>query len=230
MTFWRKGKKNGASLQKAEEKEEKIIDLINQYRFFERTIEVATEEIEAKARDFACRRKPEPDIYEYEVGNLLIEAKEETNPLLPECRGSKNQGVSIRKYNVDLSTARRRAELARRFRLPLNVFSRPLHAARTAPTVDPEVEELEDLDAKLSLWRYHLRSLEHQILELAPADIDSAMQKMKFVTELIIKGDELDVDYFAYLIQECVDVCDENLAEILKNYRKHMPSLFVESM
>lgn len=221
MSIWKKLQRHGSTDAHVKEKLGTVIELIKQYRYIEQSVKIATDELEEKARQLADRKRLATISYDCEAGYCLAESKVEKNSLIQEKSVSESRAVVVRKYRLDLPSVRYRVDLARRLRLPPNIFARPVENVVTAGTSDADLKELEELDARVSLWRYNLRSLEERILDLTPSDVDNAMQKIKFLTELIMNSDDLDIDYFAYLIEECVEVCDGELDEMLKTYRKH---------
>lgn len=76
----------------------------------------------------------------------------------------------------------------------------------------PDLVEIEDLEESIRLCRCRMGILEHDILNLTPASAQDAAVKLKFMSSLMLDGGNLDVDFFAYLVEECAFVIAGQLA------------------
>lgn len=196
---------------------ESIIELTREYWHFERALEDATNDLEALARRVA--HDAEKALRETEQQEFEPERKLTAQKVTYASDEVDRKSFLGQPDYVDSAVGRRRASIVRRFCLPAAVLSPKL---KLEPSLDAQLEELEEHEAKISLLRYHLQVLEQRILELRPPDADNALKKLKFISALVIDGKEFDMDYFAYLIQECAETCEEVLGEILKTYREHI--------
>lgn len=201
--------------------DESIIELTHQYWHFVQAIEEATRDLEGLAQqltqqaDQQARKKNEQKV------------NQEKSSSTGQENAAASDGCGTREtfdddHYTNAETGRRRASLVRRFKLPASLLSIKL---KCEPSVDSQLERLEEHDVKISLLQYHLEMLERRILETRPQDSDNALKKMKFIASLIIDGHDLDVDYFAYLIQECAEVCEEQLEQIFQVYCEHVQNI-----
>jgi hypothetical protein len=76
----------------------------------------------------------------------------------------------------------------------------------------PGLVEIEDLEETIRLARCRMGILEQDILNLTPASAQDAAVKLKFMSSLMLDGGNLDVDFFAYLVEECAFVIASHLA------------------
>ena len=67
-----------------------------------------------------------------------------------------------------------------------------------------EVREIQKLDERIRSQRLEMGRLEQSILEMTPSDCVGAIKKLGFVARLMLDSVDLEVDYFAYQIEECV--------------------------
>ncbi|WP_273522925.1 hypothetical protein [Rhodosalinus sediminis] len=210
-----------------EPKDESIIELTRQYWHFVQALDEATKELE----EMAQRLTRQADLSARKANEQTAEAEELTQAVrqavaAPEDNGhyqppedDANRRPPDEPHYTSAEAGRRRASLVRRFKLPASLLSKKMECD---PSVDSQLERLEEQDVKISLFQYHLEVLERRILETQPQDSDNALKKMKFIASLIIDGHDLDVDYFAYLIQECAEACEEQLEQIFQVYREHV--------
>jgi hypothetical protein len=70
----------------------------------------------------------------------------------------------------------------------------------------PGVVEIEELEETIRLCRGRMTAIEQDILNLAPASVEDATAKLKFMASLMLDGGNLEVDFFAYLVEECAFV------------------------
>lgn len=111
-----------------------------------------------------------------------------------------------------------RVQLAQKFCIPYRIMkgSRLINGA-----TDAELTELEDLEVRIQLYQYQLREIENEILQKIPEDADNALLKLKFISALLIDGFHMDIDYFAYLVKECSEQCQNDLRSIRHAYKEH---------
>jgi hypothetical protein len=76
----------------------------------------------------------------------------------------------------------------------------------------PGLAEIEDLEETIRLCRCRMGIYEQDILNLAPASAQDAAVKLKFMASLMLDGGNLEVDFFAYLVEECAFVIAGQLA------------------
>lgn len=75
-----------------------------------------------------------------------------------------------------------------------------------------EVDEIEALEIEIQEHRKMMQQLEDIILEQTPAFSYEATAKLKFMTGLMLDGGEIEVDLFAYIVAECAQVIDSEMA------------------
>ena len=70
----------------------------------------------------------------------------------------------------------------------------------------PEFVDVEAVEAEVQSLRALMTQIEHQVLDLVPATASDGVAKLKFMSSLMLDGVECEVDYFAYLVEECAFV------------------------
>ncbi|MGQ0563816.1 MAG: hypothetical protein ACT4OK_01925 [Gemmobacter sp.] len=71
-----------------------------------------------------------------------------------------------------------------------------------------DVARIEELEDEIGILRQRMRDVEHQILDYTPETPEHVVLKLRFMSLLMIDGGEIDVDFFAYLVEECATVMD----------------------
>ena len=71
-----------------------------------------------------------------------------------------------------------------------------------------EVDRIEYLEVDISSLRQQMRDIEIQILNHTPKTAGEVAQKLKFMAALMLDGGEIEVDFFAYLVEEAADVLE----------------------
>ena len=56
--------------------------------------------------------------------------------------------------------------------------------------------------------------LETQILQYLPHCLEDVSAKLKFVVSLMLDGQEIETDYFAFLVEECAEVMDGSIGHL----------------
>ena len=91
----------------------------------------------------------------------------------------------------------------------------PLTARRFIENLDrPEGAEVELLDAKITRLQAEMRMLETQILQDLPQSLEDVSAKLKFVVSLMLDGQQIETEYFAFLVEECAQVLDMNIRHL----------------
>lgn len=70
----------------------------------------------------------------------------------------------------------------------------------------PGLVEIEDMEETIRQYRCRMSVIEQEILNLAPASVQDAAAKLTFMACLMLDGGNLEVDFFAYLVEECAFV------------------------
>jgi hypothetical protein len=70
----------------------------------------------------------------------------------------------------------------------------------------PGFVEIEDLEEMIKLYRYRMSVIEQDILEKVPSSVAEAVAKLNFMSSLMLDGGNIEVDFFAYLVEECASV------------------------
>lgn len=68
---------------------------------------------------------------------------------------------------------------------------------------DDEINEIEDLEEKIQRERAWMSAVEQALFDCVPRNGSEAIAKLKFLTNLMVDGGEVEQDYFAYLVAEC---------------------------
>lgn len=165
-----------------------LSELIGSYRYFE---EICDEAITRQ-----------DDLSRSVVQNLT---KISSGPAGPICSGHTETGASATR--TPFAQIRSRGAL-----LPKPISSTlPLTRKRFLYSEDVElkhIEQIEQIENEVRILQFHLRSIEENILDFVPGSRREAAQKLHFLAVLMLSGDELEVDHFAYLVDECADVIE----------------------
>lgn len=70
----------------------------------------------------------------------------------------------------------------------------------------PGFVEIEDLEEMIKLYRFRMSVIEQDILDKVPSSVAEAVAKLNFMSSLMIDGGNIEVDFFAYLVEECASV------------------------
>lgn len=85
-----------------------------------------------------------------------------------------------------------------------------------------EIDQIEQLEVNITILRQHMRNVELQIMSYTPRSSMDVVLKLKFLTALMLDGGEVETDYFAYLIEECAEVL-ENDATLMNAAHEYQP-------
>ena len=69
--------------------------------------------------------------------------------------------------------------------------------------------QLEVLERQIEGYQFEMRELEQKILDEPPCSPAEAIAKLKFISSLILDGAEIDIDYFAYTVEECAYILND---------------------
>lgn len=109
---------------------------------------------------------------------------------------------------IDPENFRRSAEQARRYHVSHRLLA---GACFIEGATRGEQEELQELDDDLRFLQLQLSRLEEEILDAVPANAANAVAKLKFIATLLIGGTDVERGHFAYLVQECAEICAEDM-------------------
>ncbi|SIS77145.1 hypothetical protein [Phaeovulum vinaykumarii] len=70
----------------------------------------------------------------------------------------------------------------------------------------PELLEIEELEGEIRIYRFQLQTVQNVIFETEPQTVNEAVAKLKFLSRAMADGVDFEVDYFAYMIEECADI------------------------
>jgi hypothetical protein len=59
-----------------------------------------------------------------------------------------------------------------------------------------------------------MRVLESRILQFLPQSLEDVSAKLKFVVSLMLDGQEIETEYFAFLVEECAEVMDGSIGHL----------------
>lgn len=91
----------------------------------------------------------------------------------------------------------------------------PLTTRRFIENLDrPEGAEIEILDAEIARLQTEMRVLESRILQFLPQSLEDVSAKLKFVVSLMLDGQEIETEYFAFLVEECAEVMDGSIGHL----------------
>lgn len=91
----------------------------------------------------------------------------------------------------------------------------PLTTRRFIENLDrTEGCEIEVLEAEILRLQSEMRSLETQILQFFPESLEDVSAKLKFVVSLMLNAQEIETDYFAFLVEECAEVMDGSIGHL----------------
>lgn len=69
-----------------------------------------------------------------------------------------------------------------------------------------EFEDIELLEEQIKLLRYRMSAIEQEILDHTPRSSAEAVDKLQFISSLMMNGGSMEIDFFAYLVEECAVV------------------------
>jgi hypothetical protein len=170
-----------------------IVSLIQQYDYVEKLCEVAIGQQEDISRQFYATQHtgiaPDKDLVEVKSGDMRPRA---------------DMSISDISFK-DFQQLHRLAQTVVPNGLP-NASRRFVLNACT-----PAFVEIEDLEEMIKLYRYRMSIIEQDILDHTPTSSAEAVTKLKFMSSLMLDGGNLEVDFFAYLVEECAFVIANNL-------------------
>jgi hypothetical protein len=188
MSFTFKKQSNEVNFVEANQVEHEnvsLADLIARFNHMEKLCEDALTELDEVARQFYSRSvSSSRDLVEIKSGEL-----EERNQ------------ISISDLAFD--------DFRHLSRLAQTVVPHGLPNASQRFVINgcsPEVEKIEYLEETVKIYRFRMSALEAQILEFIPSSTVEALTKLKFTASLMMNGGEIEIDYFAYLVDECASV------------------------
>jgi hypothetical protein len=89
----------------------------------------------------------------------------------------------------------------------------PVAARRIAGNLSPrDTTRIEALEAAAARAADTLSGIEAEVLDTPPATLAEATAKLRFLSSLMLTGGSLEVDYFAWLVDECARIIDAGLA------------------
>ena len=176
------------SLDSITQETSSVTTLVKRYCYLEKRYHQATEELKVTA-------------------SLVVERVEADHPGDETFDDiDKLYGASeVLRESQKLEEFRCRSNLARRFCVPYRVVagSRFVNGVSGA-----ELKKMNSIEMQIQLIRYKLEKLEHLILDTPPRSVQDALAKLRFTSDLLIEGVPIDIDHYAYLINEAVDVCE----------------------
>jgi hypothetical protein len=72
-----------------------------------------------------------------------------------------------------------------------------------------QIDAIENLEIDIGVVRQHMTNVEVQILDTVPKSTDDIAAKLKFMSMLMLDGNDMEVEYFAYLVEECAEVLQD---------------------
>ena len=91
----------------------------------------------------------------------------------------------------------------------------PLTTRRFIENLDrPEGSEIEMLESEITRLKSEMHRMESQILHSLPQSLEDVSAKLKFVVSLMLDGQQIETDYFAFLVEECAEIMDGNLGHL----------------
>jgi len=91
----------------------------------------------------------------------------------------------------------------------------PMATKRFMHQASPEeIEEIEQLEVDITSLRQRMRDIEILILNQVPKNADEVAMKLKFLAALMLDGGEIELDYFAYIVEESAEILEESLRNI----------------
>lgn len=91
----------------------------------------------------------------------------------------------------------------------------PMATRRFIENLDrSEVVAIETLESEVARLRAEMRRQEEHILQCLPQCLEDVSAKLKFVVSLMLDGQEIETEYFAYLVEECADVMDGSIGHL----------------
>lgn len=165
--------------------------LTGQYKFVEKLCEEAIGRQDGLARSyyqhFARSRDQAEDPVETREGDMLPRAR---------------MSVSDLPFN----------DLRHLNRIAKNVVPNGLPGANRRFLINactPELADIEVIEEEIKLLRYRMSVIEQEILDHTPRSSEEAVEKLKFISSIMLDGGSMEVDFFAYLVEECAFVLSE---------------------
>jgi hypothetical protein len=88
----------------------------------------------------------------------------------------------------------------------------PLSTRRFLENLDTsEMSQIERIEQQIADLRRDMQRQEETIMEYLPRSLEDVSAKLKFVVSLMLDGQEIETDYFAYLVEECAEVMDGSI-------------------
>lgn len=78
----------------------------------------------------------------------------------------------------------------------------------------PGFVEIEDLEETIKLYRYRMSIIEQDILDHVPTSAREAVAKLNFMSSLMLDGGNIEIDFFAYLVEECAFVIASKMTDL----------------
>jgi hypothetical protein len=78
----------------------------------------------------------------------------------------------------------------------------------------PGFVEIEDLEEMIKLYRYRMSIIEQDILDHVPYSAQEAVAKLNFMSSLMLDGGNIEIDFFAYLVEECAFVIASKMTDL----------------
>lgn len=116
------------------------------------------------------------------------------SPLLPVLAGK--ESIGIRKF----SELRGLISLSRHLIPEGHLSGRRRFINETTPE---QLADFEQLETDIQALQCDLDTMEARILETAPVTAKDAVKKLKFVVCLLLDQRELELDHFAFIVEEC---------------------------
>lgn len=173
-----------------------ILDMIEQYQYLEGCCDKATEELEWLACEVTDKTASESASTNSDTYDFFSDLNSEHGQFAsaPDSSSTSQRGVS------------RIINLSKKFKVPFLV-------SRSNQEINEQVSrdflKLEEKDAEISLYLYQLREIESQILEHYPETIEDSVEKIKFISEMVLHGNVLNVDVMAFVVRECAERIDD---------------------
>jgi len=180
-----------------------ILDMIAQYEYFERQCDLAIERQDDLARSIYRRAE---EVHAAEDGFTAFERdKDDTESVdVKEFASRDRSSIS------DIPFAEYRNLLRKAQKLVPNGL--PNSNRRFVINTEPaELEEVEELEQTITMYKFHMGCVERDILESVPRDALESLAKLRFVAYLLLDGHEIEQDYFAYLVEECALIAETSI-------------------
>lgn len=164
-----------------------VYNLVRLHTFHERECELLIERQETLARDFFNARASGQ--HEASVTFSAPEGKSDSEDAL-------NFGF---------------ADFRRRYTAASTFYTHGLPSAKrrfVTSAKSSEIKEIEIVEERILLERGNMNHLEQAIFECVPKSPHDALTKLKFLASLMLDGGDMEQDYFAYLVEECVSALE----------------------